>query len=93
MTEITSSDRKPRTARLDDDVRRDAVRLFGTITNALDRLALPNVSYDHARRAFRGDPIPQEVADAISDSWRAWLRTWVVRGRPRPFTFDVERDA
>jgi len=50
--------------------------LFGSVNNAqrLLRLSLP---YQVANAAFQGQPVTEEVADAVVIAWRTWKQLFV----------------
>ncbi len=60
----------------DQDVVEQALPLFGTVNNA-QRLLRLSLSYAVANAAFRGQPVTQEVSDAVTIAWRAWKQLHV----------------
>lgn len=60
----------------DGDVVEQALALFGTVNNAqrLLRLSLP---YQTATAALHGQPVTDEVSDAVTIAWRTWKQLFV----------------
>ena len=60
----------------DLDVVEQALALFGSVNNAqrLLRLSLP---YAIANAAFRGQPVSEEVNDAVTIAWRTWKQLYL----------------
>ena len=60
----------------DQDIAEQVLPLFGTINNAQRCLRL-NLPYQIANAAFRGQPVTEEVNDAVVIAWRTWKQLYV----------------
>lgn len=61
----------------DQDVVDQALALFGTVANAQRLLRVQHVPYQHANAALRGNPVTEEINDAITIAWRTWKQLFV----------------